>query len=203
MATSTSVILKLQASSLKHFLAIKNLCFSNIFRGNKKRTLPRHRFVICELRVNISYLANCHFCWWNCISNIIIINRDLYTAQKMKFSIKDFFSKYDQIRRKLRIWSHLLKKSLMENFISCAVLFPLVEFILFNPIQSSNLVHIATICPLFFYFATFEHFSLSQYLGRYFLKPSKNISSHFRGKCLRVFPYNKWFNSFMTDVHII
>ena len=32
------------------------------------------------------------------------------TAQKMKFSIKDFFSKYDQIRRKLWIWSHLLKK---------------------------------------------------------------------------------------------
>ena len=45
-----------------------------------------------------------------------------YTAQKMKFSIKDFFSKGDQIRRKLRIWSHLLKKSLMENFIFCAVL---------------------------------------------------------------------------------
>ena len=34
-----------------------------------------------------------------------------------KFSIKDFFSKCDQFRRKLRIWSHLLKKSLMENFI--------------------------------------------------------------------------------------
>ena len=29
-------------------------------------------------------------------------------AQKM-FSIKDFFSKCDQIRRKLRIWSHILK----------------------------------------------------------------------------------------------
>ena len=39
----------------------------------------------------------------------------------MKFSIKNFFSKCDQIRRKLRIWSHLLKKSLMENFIFCAV----------------------------------------------------------------------------------
>ena len=39
----------------------------------------------------------------------------------MKFSIKDFFSKYDQIRRKLRVWSHLQKKSLMENFIFCAV----------------------------------------------------------------------------------
>ena len=41
--------------------------------------------------------------------------------KKMKFSIRDFFSKCDQIRRKLRIWSHLLKKSLMENFIFCAV----------------------------------------------------------------------------------
>ena len=42
------------------------------------------------------------------------------TVQKMKFSIKDFFSKCDQIRVKLRIWSHLLKNSLMENFIFCA-----------------------------------------------------------------------------------
>ena len=40
----------------------------------------------------------------------------------MKFSIKDFFSKCDQIHRILPILSHLLKKSLMENFISCAVL---------------------------------------------------------------------------------
>ena len=43
------------------------------------------------------------------------------TAQKMKFSIKDFSSKYDQIRSLLRIWSHLLKKFLMENLIFCAV----------------------------------------------------------------------------------
>ena len=43
------------------------------------------------------------------------------TAQKMKFSIKDFFRKCDQIRRKLRIWSHLLNKPLMENFIFCAL----------------------------------------------------------------------------------
>ena len=38
-----------------------------------------------------------------------------------KFSIKDFSNKDYQIRKKLRIWSHLLKKSLMENFIFCAV----------------------------------------------------------------------------------
>ena len=35
----------------------------------------------------------------------------------MKFSIKDLFSNCDQIRSFLRIWSYLLKKSLMENFI--------------------------------------------------------------------------------------
>ena len=40
-----------------------------------------------------------------------------YIAQKMKFPTKDFFRKYDQIRKKLRIWSHLMKKSLIENFI--------------------------------------------------------------------------------------
>ena len=44
------------------------------------------------------------------------------TVQKIKFSIKDFFSKCDQTRSFLRVWSHLLKKSLMENFIFCAVL---------------------------------------------------------------------------------
>ena len=44
-----------------------------------------------------------------------------FTAQKMNFSTKDFFSKCDQIRRFLRIWSHLLKKSLVEKFIFWAM----------------------------------------------------------------------------------
>ena len=43
-----------------------------------------------------------------------------FTAQKMKFSIKDFFTKCDEICRKLRIWPHLLKKTLIKNFIFCA-----------------------------------------------------------------------------------
>ena len=38
---------------------------------------------------------------------------DVHCTKKMKISIKNFFSKCDQIR----IWSYLLKKSLMENFI--------------------------------------------------------------------------------------
>ena len=45
------------------------------------------------------------------------------TAQKMIFFIKDFFSKCDQIRMKPQIWSHLLKNSLIENFIFCATIF--------------------------------------------------------------------------------
>ena len=40
-----------------------------------------------------------------------------YTAQKMKFSIMDFFNKCDQIHGKLPIYLHLLKKSLTENFV--------------------------------------------------------------------------------------
>ena len=49
------------------------------------------------------------------------IIRNGRAAQKMKFSIKDLFKKCDQILRKLRIWSHLLKKSLVGNFIFRAV----------------------------------------------------------------------------------
>ena len=50
------------------------------------------------------------------------VKGETFTTQKMKFSIKDFFSKYDQICRKLWIWLHLLKNSLMGNFIFRAVI---------------------------------------------------------------------------------
>ena len=46
------------------------------------------------------------------------------TAQKVKFSIKDIFSKCDQIRRNLALKSshksHLLKKTLMKKLIFCS-----------------------------------------------------------------------------------
>ena len=48
-------------------------------------------------------------------------HKDRNTAPKMKFSVKDFFSKCDQIRSFLQIWSYLLRKPLIENFICCAV----------------------------------------------------------------------------------
>ena len=50
----------------------------------------------------------------------------------------DFLSKGDQIHRKLRIWSHLLKKSAMENIIFRAVTA--------HRIQSKNI----TICDRYF-----------------------------------------------------
>ena len=58
------------------------------------------------------------FFFYILLMNKLNLIQTLYTAQKIKFSIKGFFSKCDQ---KLQIWSHLLKKSLMENFIFCAV----------------------------------------------------------------------------------
>ena len=57
-----------------------------------------------------------------------LIKSLLFTAQT-KFSIKDFFSKYDQIRSFLRIWSYLLGKSFMENFIFCAVIIAIIAII--------------------------------------------------------------------------
>ena len=48
-------------------------------------------------------------------------NKQTYSAQKMKLSVKDVFSECNQICSFLRIWLHLLKKFLMENFIFCAV----------------------------------------------------------------------------------
>ena len=59
------------------------------------------------------------------------------TAWKMKISIKDFFSKCDKNRSLLWIWSLLSKKSLIENFIFCAVC-------KLNPKCSSDLTRDAT-----------------------------------------------------------
>ena len=47
----------------------------------------------------------------------------------MKFSIKGFFSKCDQIRRKM-------KKSLMENFIFCAMYKPQSRNVLLKSVKS-------------------------------------------------------------------
>ena len=48
--------------------------------------------------------------------------KNITLHKKTKFFITHFFIKCGQIWRKLQIWSHLLKKSVMEN-IFCALLF--------------------------------------------------------------------------------
>ena len=50
---------------------------------------------------------------------ITYLQMSTITAQKMKFCIKDFFSKWDQIH--LRISPNSRKKSAKKNFIFCAV----------------------------------------------------------------------------------
>ena len=67
----------------------------------------------------------------------------IITAQKNKvFHKVFFFSKCDHIRRKLRIWSHLMKNSLIENFIFlCSDSLDFINIlIIFLPVKSMKKV---------------------------------------------------------------
>ena len=97
------------------------------------------RFFTCLLTISFrkmhiyvfpDYFSFSHFLASNCcllksgLSSLISAHKfqaKQATQKKMKFSIKGFCNKYDQIHRRLRIWPYLLKKSVMENFIFCAV----------------------------------------------------------------------------------
>ena len=72
-------------------------------------------FVNCVKAIIYLLSYNLHDCTFN------FDELKTITAQKMKLPIKDFFSKCDQIRSLLRIWSHLLKKSLMKDFVFSVV----------------------------------------------------------------------------------
>ena len=84
----------------------------------KKKNIYRRCRHTCSNWQCIRCIKQFTFNLWNSVFTKSIKAK---TGQKMKFSIKDFFSKYDQIRSFVRIFSQLLKKSLMENFIFCAV----------------------------------------------------------------------------------
>ena len=73
------------------------------------------------LATTIFFSLNYRDLSWN-ISRFIIVIYKYSHCTKNNIPLKDFFSKRDHIRRKMWIWSYLLKKSLMENFIFCAVL---------------------------------------------------------------------------------
>ena len=72
---------------------------------------------------------------------LVVLNA---TAPKMKFSIKDFFSKCDEIHRKLQIWSHFLKESLMENFfcVQCVLVLAIYHAKIFPRFSCFFLFHL-------------------------------------------------------------
>ena len=94
-----------------------------------KKKIKRLNFWKALFSKLLNFVSNGLFKLWEILILYDLLIKWLYiilvrrcTAQKMKFSSKDFFGKCDQICTILRIWSYLLKKSLMENFIFCAVM---------------------------------------------------------------------------------
>ena len=81
-----------------------------------------------------------------------------YIARNIKFPIKDFFSKCDQIFSLQRIWSYLLKmESLMENFILCPVLNQLPSIYYTHHVK----ILLNTLCPFVrLYFCLFARLSV-------------------------------------------
>ena len=129
----------------------ENLCFSDLFRGYRKRSVAWNGLILklpqilrnqlhspicsqCTLSLPFEITRKPKVFWCfsgsrervHCEQVISFMlsnpyNLRKYYTKKMKFSIKNFFSKCEQICRKLCICSHLLKRSLMENFILCAL----------------------------------------------------------------------------------
>ena len=115
----------------KYFLSTTSLACSSALNllfcsarsslyGEKKETLPSSPptfFIRTPLVAASVFLVK-----------LLLHKREL-TAQKMKLFIKDFFSNSDQIHSFLRMWSNLLKKSLMENFFLCSDYIKALEFV--------------------------------------------------------------------------
>ena len=69
----------------------------------------------------------------NCLKGFMMTFLRSDTAQKMKFSFKVFFSKCDQIRSFLRIWSHFTEETLYRKlYISCSVI---TQRLIENPLK--------------------------------------------------------------------
>ena len=78
------------------------------------------------------------------MNSVTIPLRICDNPQKLKYFIKGFFSECDQICSFLRIWSHLLKKSLMENFL-VSILHSVVRLVITFPFSPLN--HFSYVWP--------------------------------------------------------
>ena len=128
---------KLMPCISRNYNSIKDL---QILIPHKKGSFPLRIFSVNVMKSTVflenfisSALPKTLFSGTFCCPRLVnpklpsILNKDFLIhywpniTQKIKFSIKDFFSKCDQILSKFRIWSQSLKKSLMKSFFLCAV----------------------------------------------------------------------------------
>ena len=121
-------ILYMRKTYLGKILRIQIWCVARFGKTTLLKVTSLHgcfsRFLSCtnDTKSRKAWLMIIYFAHFYSLT-VIGLKRILtkFTAQKMKFSIKTFFSKCDQTHRKLRICPHLLNNSSMQNFIFCAV----------------------------------------------------------------------------------
>ena len=125
--------------------------------------------ILMHGRVNTKLIAKGHF----------TLNRN------MKISTDDFFGKCDQICNKLRIWSHLLKKSLMENFSFCAVCHSrfLVSWNCKNSMETKRDRNYAVM-------PSDQTYTLSRGTSIFSSMFSTTLLKHVKAAIIRVFTYN-------------
>ena len=110
----------LQWVFFRHFLGV----FWNIFENFFKHKVAQKKLGLGFFAVEINYrsLEKNGLCLRiPAICSYTKLPFGLDAAKKLKFSITDFFSKYDQLRSFQQILSHLLKKFLLKEFNFCAV----------------------------------------------------------------------------------
>ena len=102
--------------TLRLLSTVNEVSYPWVLLGNKK---------IVMYSIILIYLLNNKYSGAKIqISEKIFLIVNIYTAQKMKFSIKDFSIECDQICRELGIRSHLLKEPFIEFFLCvCSVIF--------------------------------------------------------------------------------
>ena len=100
----------LRHESVKAIIKFKKKIFCQFI------TTIQHNVAIMRKKIQLHFISVSLSCILNRLCFGVFI---AYTAQKIKFSIKDLFSKCDQIRKKLESNP---QKSLKESFIVCAVL---------------------------------------------------------------------------------
>ena len=112
-----------------------------------KRSFPR--------RFNVEYTWS--VCREDCMNNSMhsvfwVAFTVGINARKIKFSIKDLFSKCDQIHSKLWIWSRLLKRSLMENLIFRAVHINFIAIRISTLFMKENLLKARKVTQIYAFF---------------------------------------------------